>query len=369
MKGFIIISIIVLFTLTASLTISQSIAQPPVFKEITFIENVENIIAVSNVCAWPNLTLMPDGTIIATIFNKPSHGQEEGDADCYASTDEGRTWNHVGTPVIHKPGTVRMNLAAGLSNTGSLVVLISGWGGDNFRGHILPILICHSEDEGKTWTKIGSLVYPEGEPYLIPFGDIVRLEENVLAVSAYGYNDRQSKPAYLFFSYDNGYTWKDGVLIGKFGQKSDVSNDYNEVALVRLRSGRLLAAPRTLRIGDLQLLASEDEGKNWHIPENLSNGGLTSRSEHPAHLLQLNDGQVLLTYGIRWGVHGIGARVSDDEGRTWSAPMVVIYYGGRDGGYPSSVQLEDGTIITAYYCDANKNHPRYHMGVVRWRLP
>ena len=40
---------------------------------------MERYVAVDNVCAWPNLTLMPDGAIVAAIFNRPSHGQEEGE--------------------------------------------------------------------------------------------------------------------------------------------------------------------------------------------------------------------------------------------------------------------------------------------------
>jgi Na+/melibiose symporter-like transporter len=36
-------------------------------------------IAIDNVCAWPNLTKLPDGAIIATIFNQPCHGLWEGD--------------------------------------------------------------------------------------------------------------------------------------------------------------------------------------------------------------------------------------------------------------------------------------------------
>ena len=32
-------------------------------------------VAVDNVCAWPNLTVMADGTIIATLFNKPKIGR------------------------------------------------------------------------------------------------------------------------------------------------------------------------------------------------------------------------------------------------------------------------------------------------------
>ena len=46
---------------------------------------IARFIAIDNVCAWPNLTLLPDGAIIATIFNQPGHGTLEGDAECWAS--------------------------------------------------------------------------------------------------------------------------------------------------------------------------------------------------------------------------------------------------------------------------------------------
>jgi hypothetical protein len=41
------------------------------------ISSVKRYVAIDNVCAWPNLTLLKDGTIIATIFNQPSHGRLE----------------------------------------------------------------------------------------------------------------------------------------------------------------------------------------------------------------------------------------------------------------------------------------------------
>ncbi|MCK4344187.1 MAG: exo-alpha-sialidase [Bacteroidales bacterium] len=360
------------FLITAFLAIgiSQSLAQQPVFKETKIIENTENIIAVDNVCAWPNLTKMPDGTITALIFNKPSHGLEEGNAVCYASKDGGRTWNYMGIPVPNEPGTNRMNLVAGLSNDGSLVTLVSGWGGKGFREYILPTVVSRSQDNGRTWTRKGSVKLPEGEPILVPFGDIIRLGGKKLAASAYGYvKGRKSNSAYLLFSYDDGYTWGDAVPMGRFGDKPGEYNDYNEVATLRIRPDRWLAAARTNRSSDLELIVSEDEGKTWQVPNTLKNGTISRRYEHPAHLLKLNDGRILLTYGIRWGTQGIGARVSDDEGKTWSAPMVVISHGGSDSGYPASVQLEDGTLVTAYYSNTNKNHPRYHMGCVRWKLP
>ena len=101
-------------------------------------EQLERYIAIDNVCAWPNFTELEDGSLVATIFNKPHHGKGEGDVECWATTDGGHFWELRGTPTAHKPGTVRMNVAAGRAHDGSLIVLNSGWtGGANFRERIL----------------------------------------------------------------------------------------------------------------------------------------------------------------------------------------------------------------------------------------
>ena len=39
-----------------------------------------------------------------------------------------------------------------------------------------------------------------------------------------------------------------------------------------------------------------------------------------------------------------------------------------DGGYPSSVLLEDGTVLTAYYANHVESHQRYHMGTIHWQI-
>ncbi len=44
--------------------------------------------------------------------------------------------------------------------------------------------------------------------------------------------------------------------------------------------------------------------------------------------------------------------VSSDEGLTWDADNVIVLRNdgaGYDLGYPRSMQLEDGTILTVYY--------------------
>lgn len=336
------------------------------------VRNVENIVAVDNVCAWPSLTLLPDGSIAATLFNKPSHGFMEGDVDCYVSGDGGQTWIYSGTPAPHEPKTIRMNHASGLSSDGSLVVLCSGWGGKDYREYTLPVMVSRSSDGGVIWDRSGVVRIQEGMPNLIPYGNIIRVNGGTLAVSLY---DAVSMPginrAYVFFSLDDGRTWQDPVIIGESDAlRSPELGNYNETSLLCTSQNRFLAACRTYtRDAHLELLISDNRGRSWKIPEAMYGSGLTTPQEHPGHLLKLNDGRILLTYGIRWGAHGIGARISNDNGLTWGPLMIVISYGGNDGGYPSSVQLEDGTIVTAYYSDKNRYHDHYYMGVLRWMAP
>jgi hypothetical protein len=73
---------------------------------------------------------------------------------------------------------------------------------------------------------------------------------------------------------------------------------------------------------------------------------------HPPHLLRLQSGAVLCTYGHRRPLYGVRACLSYDEGETWDIEHeVVLRDDGLHGdlGYPCSVQLPDGTILTVYY--------------------
>ena len=99
---------------------------------------MEHYIAVDNVTAWPNLTLMPNGDIIASIFNQPTHGGWEGDVECWASEDGGKLWSLRGTPAVHEPTTNRMNVAAGL-----------GYDNTSIR--------CANKAEDPVWTQPGQL--------------------------------------------------------------------------------------------------------------------------------------------------------------------------------------------------------------------
>jgi hypothetical protein len=320
------------------------------------------IVAVDNVCAWPNLTVLGDGTIVATIFNQPSHGQMAGDVECWATEDGGRTWQKRGTPAPHEPNANRMNVAAGLAKAGDLIVISSGWSneyppgqsGSPFRAGILRPWLCRSPDGGRTWS-IDKDAFPAVSPdggACIPFGDIVAGDDGALRVAIYAVAlGRRDDRVYVFRSRDDGRTWGGSVPL-------DETTCRNETALAHLGGGRWLAAARE---DGLHLYGSADDARTWQYRIRL-----TGPAQHPGHLLRLQGGGILLSFGNRTpDDRRVEVRLSRDEGRTWGRPVRVVDFEG-DGGYPSSVQLPDGQVLTAYYASRIEGHARYHMGVVAW---
>ena len=75
-----------------------------------------------------------------------------------------------------------------------------------------------------------------------------------------------------------------------------------------------------------------------------------------------------MTYGYRRAPFGNQARISEDQGRTWSEPLTVSADGvGGDLGYPSTVELEDGTLLSVWY-EKMKTLPHAVLRQAHWRL-
>ena len=124
---------------------------------------------------------------------------------------------------------------------------------------------------------------------------------------------------------------------------------------------------RTAKDGAVCLTQSGDGGKTWSDPAKL-----TPAAVHPADLTALPDGRVLLTCGDRRRPFGVRAVMRDASGAfDWnqSVPLVTDAVS-SDCGYPSSVPLKDGRILTVYYATGSKEHPDWgtHCGAVAWSL-
>jgi hypothetical protein len=356
-------------------TVAVAILTAGAPKDIATVE--ERFVAVDNICAWPNLTVLEDGTIIATIFNQPSHARSEGNVECWASRD-GRFWEKRGTPAAHDPNSNRMNVAAGLASNGDLIVIASGWSlkpllNPGARRELIAVLrpwVSRSSDGGRSWS-VEKEVFPSAEPDMtefIPFGDIIPGEDGALRVLAYAQSlDKKINKVAIFRNENDSRNWELISFISDGSNETEFSGGHNETAFFHLGGGKWIAAARRWKAGKaLDLFRSDDDGQTWQF-----DGPLTESSQHPGHLLRLNNGHLLLTYGNRIpGQYGVAAKISQDEGKTWNKEFLIVDdQTSGDSGYPASVQLSDGKVMTAYYTAGVASHQRYHMGTVIWNLP
>ena len=146
-------------------------------------------------------------------------------------------------------------------------------------------------------------------------------------------------------SKDDGLTWQWLADIPT-RKGDDAAHSYHELHAVEAADGTIIAQIRNHneanKGGTLQS-ESKDGGKTWSEPHPITFG-------LPSHLLRLRDGRLLMTYGHRRPPFGNQARLSTDHGQTWSEPMILSGDGkGGDLGYPSTVELADGTFLTVWY--------------------
>lgn len=126
-----------------------------------------------------------------------------------------------------------------------------------------------------------------------------------------------------------------------------------EPHMVQLKSGRVImmirATARPYNDRDPRCVLwetySDDNGKTWAAPFATPLWGF------PPHLILLTDGRVLCTYGYRRAPYGERACLSED-GVNWSLTDEVVLRDDApngDLGYPASIELERGVILTVYY--------------------
>ncbi|MBI5833420.1 MAG: exo-alpha-sialidase [Armatimonadetes bacterium] len=165
-------------------------------------------------------------------------------------------------------------------------------------------------------------------------------------------------------SVDDGLTWR---WLAEIPTRpgDDAVEGYHELHAVETTDGRLLVQIRNhsrANEGETLQCESADGGRTWSVPRPIGVWGL------PSHLLRLRDGRLLMTYGHRRPPFGNQARLSADHGRTWSEPMIVSGDGpGGDLGYPSTVELADGRLLSVWY-EVRPGSPRAVLRQAIWSL-
>jgi hypothetical protein len=151
---------------------------------------------------------------------------------------------------------------------------------------------------------------------------------------------------------DGAKTWQ----FVSYVQPEPRGSDYGIMpSSVRLSPNTILTAIRHRRFIDLY--RSDDNGKTWrHVVKPVPDTG----RGNPPSMIELKDGRLAITYGYRAKPFGIQARLSSDNGETWSDPIILRDDGGNwDLGYTRTVQRPDGKLVTVYYFNDAPDGERY----------
>ncbi|MBS1751411.1 MAG: exo-alpha-sialidase [Bacteroidetes bacterium] len=327
---------------------------------------------------------LKNGDILLFTREATEHISNDGDIVMLRSKDNGKTW--VDRKVVSAIKDLDEREGCGIQlKDGTIIVGIFyndlylpdgayNWGKEQQQKPLnrarLGAHFITSKDNGQTWQQ-GNFIDmknmpftgvegPTDAPIEMPDGSIV------MGVIGYGIDgDPKNNGAVLLRSTDQAKTWKYVSTIA--GDPGGKQKGFLEPGLVRTKTGRLITGLRNHADENaIYISYSDDDGKTWVPPFK------TKMIGHPVDLIQLKDGRIMATYGIRVGLHaepgGIRACFSNDNGATWDIKDEVVLrndFINWDIGYPESLEIEDGRIMTVYYYNL---FGKYFLGSTIWNL-
>ena len=350
---------------------------------------------------WPTVARMDDGTLIVSSSGlRNYHVCPFGRTVICTSTDDGRTW--TSPRVIND--TPLDDRDSGIISLGGRRLLVT-WFSVDARGakpseYELRLSpqdaeryrqgLCNMTDEateryGGSWVRTsddGGLTWndPVRVPVSSPHGPNRRANGDLVYLGKTVASDEIGKVMNagsigLIRSSDGGLSWAAQGYV-PLPDGLDVEC-FHEPHVVELGDGRLLGLVRydpnhhdyhNRQPGqtDFQMCQalSDDGGKTWSTAEVMDFHG------SPPHLLRHSSGVLVTTYGYREKPYGIRAMLSHDDGETWQYDYILRDDGPHpDLGYPSSVELGDGSILTVYYQRPRSVDDKCALLWSRWRLP
>ena len=348
---------------------------------------------------WPTVARLESGRLIVAASGCRSHHPcPWGETTINISDDDGATWSERRT--IHSSPLDDRD--AGVVDLGGGTILVS-WASVDVREQVkdpksaaafqdmvgmeeweswCPTLesltdeevaahsgawIMLSHDNGETWgEKVRTPVYSPHGPIRSRDGDLIYFGKTFIESKM----ELHYSPVVCYRSSDNGVTWKQ---VGEVPPApTTLHENFCEPDIVELASGKLIGMVRcsgfsTGNGGMLNFSMAQSEsmdgGRTWTPLRLLNFPGA------PPQIIQHSSGAVILAYGYRLIPWSQRIAISRDEGANWECRWLL-----RDDvpdwdlGYPSTVELGDGSLFTVYYQKVPGNS-RCSLISSRWQLP
>ncbi len=322
--------------------------------------------------AWPTAVLLQNGKIaVGASGFRIEHICPFGKAVISYSNDGGETYTPP-APVIDTPLDDR---DAGICPFGEKGVIFTSF------NNSADMQRQHNKDNAYVQSYIDTITKADEEKYLgslfrisndcgVTFGRIfhspvtsphgpTQLKDGTVLWAGTNFDDIFGGIEVRRLDTESGET----ELTGKI-TASDKNVVLNEPHIIELPNGRLICHIRgenaeLFNGGNEKLFTvfqsvSDDGGKTWSEPEML----LDETGGAPPHLILLSSGVLLSTYGRRKLPYGIMAMISFDGGESWEKDIRIYENTASDDlGYPSTVGLPDGTLLTVFYAAESEEKP------------
>ncbi len=344
--------------------------------------------------AWPTVISLSDGTLLAAWSGERlKHICPFGKVLAARSTDGGYTWGAPyvvqNTPLDDRdaglcevaPGTILMtSFSEGRDITNKylkhwlhhprtteqreLIEKRAAEITDADEERYLGATLAVSKDNGYTFSD------PVVVPVSSPHGPTMLKSGEILYVGSYaakdtGYAAGARRGIYALRLSADGKVIGEPQLVAATPTEGDII--FCEPYAKEMPNGDILVAIRVqskaLNLYTVYLSRSTDGGKTF------SEATPTGWNGMPAHIFVTSKGEIVVTYSRREDPMGIRARISRDNGHTWSEELVLRDDGlDWDLGYPTTTENEKGELVTIYYMKDKKGLNENRIQYTVWTL-
>ncbi len=340
---------------------------------------VSNPMSKHNFFGWPTAKRLQNGKIaVVSSGFRMKHLCPFGKTVISYSENEGETYT-APCPVIDTPLDDRDGGIATFGESGVIVtsfnnrvecqrdfVKSSGFD-EKYTNYVLSYLdTVTKEDEDKYYGATFRVSYDCGvtygelhkSPVTSPHGPVELKNGKILWVGRITEPDRDTVGDYVAAYYIDPKTGSSEYV----GRIDDIYDEGEkmiscEAHTVELDDGTLLCQMRVQSCNDVRLqrlfsvyqTESTNGGRSWTSPVIL----LDKKGGYPPFLFKHSSGVLISVYSRTRAKepYGVLAMISTDNGKSWSTehPICTLDGAWRDLGYPSTVELNDGSLITVFY--------------------